>query len=275
MQIQHVSYISPKENIYPATKISSLFIILIQTLGIIMESTNQSWSICVLCYNEEGSISKVLTDLEAVFTEKPSIDYEIIVINDGSTDGSREVIQDHINRSSSKKLKLIDHPENLGIGMAIRTGYQNSEKENVMAMCGDGQFKLEDLKNNLSIENGSFISYFRKDKTNYTLFRKFLSETNKSVNRYFFGIHLKDVNWVKAYKREDLESIDYEIQSSLVETEIAAKLIKKGLHVKEVETYYLPRLAGEAKGASLKIVYLAVIELFKLIYVINVKFRPS
>ena len=240
-----------------------------------MESTNQSWSICVLCYNEEGSISKVLTDLEAVFTEKPSIDYEILVINDGSTDGSREVIQDHINKSSSKKLKLIDHPENLGIGMAIRTGYQNSEKENVMAMCGDGQFKLEDLKNNLSIENGSFISYFRKDKTNYTLFRKFLSETNKSVNRYFFGIHLKDVNWVKAYKRKDLESIDYEIQSSLVETEIAAKLIKKGLHVKEVETYYLPRLAGEAKGASLKIVYLAVIELFKLIYVINVKFRPS
>ena len=138
-------------------------------------------------------------------------------------------------------------------------------------MCGDGQFKLEDLKNNLSIENGSFISYFRKDKTNYTLFRKFLSETNKSVNRYFFGIHLKDVNWVKAYKREDLESIDYEIQSSLVETEIAAKLIKKGLHVKEVETYYLPRLAGEAKGASLKIIYLALIELFKLIYVINVK----
>ena len=67
----------------------------------------------------------------------------------------------------------------------------------------------------------------------------------------------------------------YQIQSSLVETEIAAKLIKKGLQVREVETYYLPRLAGEAKGASLKIVYLAVLELFKLIYVINFKFRPS
>ena len=150
-----------------------------------MESINQSWSICVLCYNEEGSISKVLTDLEAVFTEKPNIDYEILVINDGSTDSSREVIQSHIESSTSKKIRLIDHPENLGIGMAIRTGYQNSQKENVTAMCGDGQFKLEDLKNNLSIENGSFISYFRKDKTNYTLFRKFLSETNKSVNRYF------------------------------------------------------------------------------------------
>ena len=240
-----------------------------------MESKNQSWSICVLCYNEEGSIAKVLTDLTNLFKDFPSLDHEILIVNDGSNDKSREVIVEFIKNSNDTRLKLIDHEENLGIGMAIRTGYKNAVKENVMAMCGDGQFKLEDLKNNLVIEDGSFISYFRKDKTNYTIFRKFLSETNKSVNKYCFGIHLKDVNWVKAYKKKDLESINYEIQSSLVETEIAAKLIKKGLNVKEVETYYLPRIAGEAKGASLKIVYLAVLELFKLIYVINFKFRPS
>ena len=240
-----------------------------------MESKNQSWSICVLCYNEEGSISKVLSDLTKFFNDFPGLDHEILIINDGSTDTSREVILEYIDKSNAQNMKLIDHSENLGIGMAIRTGYKNAIKENVMAMCGDGQFKLEDLRENLSIEDGSFISYFRKDKTNYTIFRKLLSETNKSVNKYFFGIHLKDVNWVKAYKKKDLESINYEIQSSLVETEIAAKLIKKGLQVREVETYYLPRLAGEAKGASLKIVYLAVLELFKLIYVINFKFRPS
>ena len=89
-------------------------------------------------------------------------------------------------------MKLIDHAENLGIGMAIRTGYQNAIKENVMAMCGDGQFKLEDLKSNLSIEDGSFNSYFRKDKTNYTIFRKLLSETNKSPVLSFLAFFLHD-----------------------------------------------------------------------------------
>ena len=100
-----------------------------------MESINQSWSICVLCYNEEGSISKVLTDLQTVFTEKPNIDYEILVINDGSTDSSREVIQSHIENSTSNKIRLIDHTENLGIGMAIRTGYPEFKKRKCVALC--------------------------------------------------------------------------------------------------------------------------------------------
>ena len=79
------------------------------------------------------------------------------------------------------------------------------------------------------------------------------------------------MNWVKAYKNKDLKSVDYEIKSSLVETEIASKLLRKGLKVNQIETVYLPRIAGEPKGASFKIVSLAVLELFKLIFVLAVK----
>ena len=117
----------------------------------------------------------------------------------------------------------------------------------------------------------SLFHFIDAKKETYTVFRYFLSNTNRFINKYIFGINLIDVNWVKAYKKNQLNSIDFEITSSLVETEIASKLIKKCLKVKQVETVYLPRLAGEPKGASFRIVTLALLELFKLIFVLSMK----
>ena len=123
--------------------------------------------------------------------------------------------------------------------MAIRTGYREAQNENVIAMCGDGQFQLDDLKKVLTFKSDEFISFYRRKKETYTVFRYFLSNTNRFINKYIFGINLIDVNWVKGYKKNQLDSIDFEITSSLVETEIASKLIKKGLKVKQIETVYL------------------------------------
>jgi glycosyltransferase involved in cell wall biosynthesis len=236
-----------------------------------MPENNQSWSVCVLCYNEEGAISTVLEKLHHFLSEELSAGYEIIVINDGSKDNSLNEIERFQKKTPNSEIRIISHKTNLGIGMAIRTGYNAARNENVMAMCGDGQFQLSDLKKVLTFEKNEFISFYRRKKETYTVFRYFLSNTNRFINKYIFGINLIDVNWVKAYKRDQLKTIDFEITSSLVETEIASKLIKKGLKVKQVETEYLPRIAGEPKGASFRIVTLALLELFKLIFVLSTK----
>ena len=236
-----------------------------------MSINHQSWSICVLCYNEEGAIEEVLEKLNEFLSKELNSEFEVIVINDGSTDNSKNIIENYIKNNQRFNIKLVNHPNNLGIGMAIRSGYHKAQNENVMAMCGDGQFQLDDFKQVLNFEKDEFISFYRRKKETYTMFRYFLSNTNRFINRYIFGINLIDVNWVKAYKKEQLNSINFEIKSSLVETEIASKLIKKGLKVKQVETVYLPRIAGEPKGASFKIVTLALLELFKLIFVLSTK----
>ena len=167
-----------------------------------MPQNTQSWSVSILCYNEEGSIGSVLKSTYDFLKAELNAEFEINVIDDGSTDSSVNEIEAFIENHEDGKVNLIKHRKNLGIGMAIRTSYKNSKFENVMAMCGDGQFQLEDLKENLEIKSSEFLSFYRKKKETYTLFRYFLSNTNRLINKYIFGINLIDVNWVKAYKKK-------------------------------------------------------------------------
>ena len=87
----------------------------------------QSWSIIVLCYNEEGNLPTVINELKSTLIEKMKVDdFEIIVVDDGSTDNSKNIILDLANETPQIILK--EHPINLGIGEAIRTGFFSSDQ---------------------------------------------------------------------------------------------------------------------------------------------------
>ena len=93
-----------------------------------MTESVQSWSMIILCYNEEGSVYNVLGDVVKTFEKMNVQDYEVLVVNDGSTDNSVEQINKFIQ--TSNKVKLIIHPKNLGIGKVLLTGYAHATKEN-------------------------------------------------------------------------------------------------------------------------------------------------
>jgi len=229
----------------------------------------QSWSIVILCYNEEGNLKVVVSELLDTLKQMKVTDFEILVVDDGSTDRSKEVILEAAKEIP--QLKLLEHTENKGIGEAIRTGFFAATKENVMAMAGDGQFNLEDLIPHANINGDTIVSFYRVDKGPYTAFRHFISNFNRWLNEFVLGAKIKDVNWVKIYKRENLESIKLELKSSLVETEIVTKLLRKSINLEEYQTVYLPRLYGEPKGASFKVVSMALLELIKLIFILRVR----
>ena len=129
---------------------------------------------------------------------------------------------------------------------------------------------MEELLPYLNVEDGTFVSFYRRE-TQYTTFRTILSAANKYVNR-INGIKLKDVNWVKIYKRSAIMAFSWKLDSALIESEICAKLILRGNAVTEVFSYYHPRLSGRSKGASARIVIQALKETLKLTWVIY-KFR--
>lgn len=222
----------------------------------------QSWTLGFLCYNEEEAILKVL---ESAYEVAPKLtsNFEILVVNDGSSDRSLQLLE-KFKEDKQPSLHIINHSMNKGIGEALISAYSSATKENVLITCGDGQFDIAQLIPYKEIAPKTVICFYRLNNTTYSIQRNYLSAINKYFNRFLIGIELKDVNWSKAFKGEELQKIDFEIRSSLVETEICAKLKHLGNTFIEVESKYLERLGGISKGASFKIVFQALRDLFGL-----------
>ncbi|MGH1334572.1 MAG: glycosyltransferase family 2 protein [Aureispira sp.] len=218
------------------------------------DSAQQSWSIIILCYNEVGNIARVLHTVYELLPALSSAGGELIVVNDGSTDGSHEQIVQFMEKHPAAPINYIHQQENLGIGAALHQGYGQASAENVVMIPGDGQFNLQELLPYKNIAPKTILAFYRVENMTYTLTRNVLSWFNSWLNRLFIGLTLKDVNWVKAYKTAALQDLSLEVKSSLVESEICSKLLYLGHQALEVESKYWPRQTGTSKGASWAIV---------------------
>ena len=231
----------------------------------------QTWSVGIMCYNESQSLYPVVEKLRNVLQQLTNT-YEIVIVDDYSTDGSREIAA--ALKKQYPEVKVVLHEVNKGIGQTLRSIYANAQYENIGFIPGDGQFDVDEYLPYKGIPYGSFISFYRKENTSYSLFRNILSLFNKQLNKVFIGMKLRDVNWTKIYKKVDIDSLELELTSSLVESEICAKLLFLGRKVIEVESKYLPRKYGESKGASLAIVKKALKDTVVLIGIMH-QFRQK
>lgn len=225
------------------------------------DSAQQSWSIIILCYNEVGNIRRVLHTVYQLFYQLSTQEGELIVVNDGSTDGSHAAILQFIQEYPNAPIHYIHHAQNLGIGAALHQGYAKASAENVVMIPGDGQFDLRELLPYRNLSPKTILAFYRVENMTYTLTRNVLSLFNSWLNRLFIGLTLKDVNWVKVYKTAALQELSLEVKSSLVESEICSKLLYLGHQAVEVESKYWPRQTGKSKGASWSIVRQALYDI--------------
>lgn len=236
-----------------------------------MKDTLQSWTIIIFAFNEEHSVRNVINKCLSLLNTFNPAESELIIVDDGSSDNTKIEISKCLQ---NEKIKLITHLKNRGIGEALLSGYREAQFENICAIPADGQFDVDELLPYKNIPAQTIISFYRTEKTRYTLFRKFLSHLNKFLNRYLLGIKLKDVNWIKVYKKDFFDTITPVLTSSLVESEICAKMMKNKFSTIEVPSKYHPRIGGKSKGASIKIIFQAAIESIKLYFIIAF-FKPS
>ncbi len=231
----------------------------------------QTWSVGVLCYNEAGSLEQVVAQLREVM-QKITNTFEIIIVDDCSTDGSGDIAKQL--EKNFPEVRAVVHVQNKGIGGALRSIYANSKYENIAFIPGDGQFDVTEYLPYADVPEGSFVSFYRKENTSYSIFRNILSLFNKELNKVFIGIDLRDVNWTKIYKKADIDQLDLQLTSSLIESEVCAKLLFLGKKVIEVESKYLPRTYGQSKGSSFAIVKKALKDTWVLVSIMR-KFRIS
>ncbi len=231
-----------------------------------MKKRLQSWSIIIFCYNEKDSVRQVNEAVQKVLSRISNSKREVIIVDDGSQDGSAQVIREIAKKY--RNVRAIYHHSNRGIGEALRSGYQAARYEDVCAIPADGQFNCQELLSFKFVEEKTFVSFCRKVQSGYSFFRRALSATNRIINRVLMGTRMEDVNWVKIYKLKELSQLDLRLRSSLVESEICAKLFLRGNKCLQTPSIYHQRAGGKARGASLKIVWKAFFEICKLTWVV-------
>ncbi len=211
-----------------------------------------SITIAIPAYNEEENISTVVRD---TLKKLPKYfkDYEIVVIDDGSSDETGEIV-DKI-ALKNKNLRVI-HQKNQGFSKAMITGIRAAKKEFVAYMPADGQFMVDDMRHCFEVlKDSDLILGYRGGRQDYSARRVFFSYGYLLLLMILFDIKYMDVGWVNIWRTNKVQKMKFTAAGGIfVLTEIVVRFKKKGFRILEAPSYYHPRMAGEVKNAKLKVV---------------------
>ena len=229
---------------------------------------DNSMEIVIPAYNEEKNI-EIVINKSLDWLKKQTEDYRVLVVNDGSKDNTQEILDNLAKKN--KHIRVMHHKKNLGIGKSWKTLYKNIEKDIIFTCPADQQFNPNDFSKTIPyIDNADIISIYRKQKKQYSLFRNLLSNLNKVVIKVFFGFEIKDINWVKMYKKDLLNELDLRLNSPLIETEIIAKSKKRNKKILQGPAPHYPRIYGKPSGTNFKQLALTLCELIKLYFIVKI-----
>jgi glycosyltransferase involved in cell wall biosynthesis len=219
-------------------------------------------SVFLLAHNEEGNIERVV---EGFKTELPKLtdDYEIIVIDDGSSDQTGQ-IADRM-ASADYHVRVVHHSRNQGYGAAVISGINAASKTYVMLSDGDGQFDPAD-SGLLAAKARDYdvVVGCRLNRADSAV-RRLNGKAWSVLMRLLFGLPIMDLDCgFKLFRREVLSDLELQAKGAMITTELMAKLAGRGVRIAEVGVHHLPRTAGEQSGNSLRVIVSAFKELFAL-----------
>lgn len=223
-----------------------------------------SLSVFFPCINEEGNIENTVRKAQDIFG-KLKLKYEIIIVDDGSTDKTGQIADDFAK--SDPRIKVIHHEKNLGYGEALKSGFYNAKYDIICYTDGDGQFDFSEVTKFLDkIETADLIIGYRIKRQDP--FFRILFKMGWQLSLFaFFRMTLRDVDCgFKMVKRKVLEKIPH-LESSrgaMINAELAIKAKKGGFKIAEVGVNHYPRLSGKPTGASLNVILKSYTDLVKL-----------
>ena len=208
-------------------------------------------------FNDAGSIVRLVEDALAVL-QTLTDDYEVLVINDGSTDATAVVLDKLM--SAEPRLRVIHHERNMGYGSALRTGFSNARKHLVFYTDGDGQFDVRELAglHRLLIDGVDVVNGFRirrEDKRQ----RKVLGAVYNQMARLLFRLPIRDVDCdFRLVRRSIMQDFELTCSSGAICVELVYKLRAAGAVFAETLVCHYPRAHGRSQFYTLRRVFRTV-----------------
>lgn len=221
-------------------------------------------SVIIPVFNEKDTIEEIIKKVEEVDLEK-----EIIVVDDGSTDGTKEILG-KINR---KNLKVLYHEENRGKGEAIRTALPHTTGDIIVIQDADLEYNPREfphllqpiLKGKARVVYGSRVLGKRPHPPFLMWWFFYWGGRSLSLitNLLYHSNITDEPTCYKAFKREVLLNIPLECRGFEFCPEVTAKVLKRGIKIVEVPISHKPRSIQEGKKIRLKDWFIAVYTLIK------------
>lgn len=226
-------------------------------------TTEQKLSILIPAYNEKETINEILEKIEQ--TQFP-IEKEVVIVDDGSTDGTREILDGMRDRYT-----IVFHEENAGKGSAIRTGINHITGSHVVIQDADLEYDPQDLvkmiekmlDENLPVLYGSRLLESKKnEKAGMTYYLG--GQVLTVMTNVLYGQHITDEpTCYKMFKAELLKELPLMCERFEFCPEVTALVAKKGIKIPEIPIAYYPRGKEEGKKIRWRDGWEAIVVLLK------------
>jgi len=218
-------------------------------------------SLVMPLYNEAENVSLSVESL-IVALNRNDLDYELILVDNGSSDSTNNLIKAIAEKE--KRVKIVEIRKNQGYGWGIVNGLKQAEGEFIGYMCGDGQVKFEDIIRAIKeVKSKKYdLVKVRRVSRHDGARRKIITFMCNIMMQFFFKIGTWDVNGTpKIFRRGLLDKFDIKSRDWFIDTEIMIKSKMLKLKIHEVPIDFFPREKGKSN-----VNLFAIFEFLKNIY---------
>lgn len=207
-------------------------------------------SVVMPCLNEEENVASAIRSTLAAF-DRHDIEGEIVVINDGSSDGTAAVVRTFAERHPN--VRLIEHARPMGIGASFWDGVRNARNDFVTIFPGDDENDPDDaLLCYYLTRDVDIIVPFILNVEVRSVWRRLISSLYRFIINISFGTNLNYTNGTVIYNRAILESVTLKTSGFFYQAELLIKLIRAGYLYAETPHFLSRRGSGKTKALSLK-----------------------
>jgi len=222
-----------------------------------------SISCTIMAFNEEATLAEATDDVLRCLRAFEGRALEVLIVDDGSTDRTPEIAAEMADKYP--EVRVITHPENLGPGSALITGFNESKNDVVCFHAADQQLPFDEVSALIPLlDQYDMVIGDRTDRPDYTRMRLLSSAVYIFLAHNLYNLRrFKDFNFLYLYRKSLLDRIQIETTGVFMPTEILVKAVDLGASIVPATVTCLPRKAGVATCGRPTVVLQTVAEMLR------------